>query len=133
MITVDKGKLKFLKAGRAVQVDVDREYRKGRAYKVRLEGSRTTKLPCVIVDSFRMNDGCWRLTIRQHVEEEQWFLAANPAGQRGDYTHDPHRAARGEPEAVDPRVVEKWAERAGGRDDLERRAQAHAARVARRG
>ena len=132
MILLDKAKLKFLLAGRAIDVDVPRAYDKRRIYSV---GVRPKHAVCraQILNATETADG-WTLTIRQHTEDVPVFLAANPGAIRADYTTNPARAAReanGSPiEAVrDDAWIAKVAAAASSRDDRLRRERAHAARL----
>lgn len=99
MIVLDRPKLKFLLAGRAITVDVTRTYRKGRSYAVGTSHKRSV-CRVQVLEIFELNDTTRRLTIKLSTEEKPRLLAANPAGMRSDYTNDPKRAAQGEPEAL---------------------------------
>lgn len=141
MIIVDRNHLKFLLSGRTIRVKVPREYRKGRSYNA---GTNTKKavVRVEIIDIYR-DTGHWELLIRQSAEEVVYYLSANPAGSRADYTTNPARAARN-PDGValqadaqdtgDRIVAAQWlqkiANEASERDDQRRREQAHQARIA---
>jgi hypothetical protein len=127
MIPVTAGTLKFILRGRAVRVEVPREYRKGKVYSAGTGPKRRCRV--VVVDVARLEGG-WELLVRHCSQPPVWYLAASPGAQRADYTSNPLRAAReanGSPiEAVE--VGERWLERraaeASERDDARRRESA---------
>lgn len=134
MIVVDKPMLKFLQAGRSVDITAPREYRKGSIQHV---GTRPKHpiLRVVILD--RWHDGdTWKLSVRHWTQDIPVYLAATFG--RGDYTTIAALAARerdGSPiEAVkrDDGWLTRRAAASSERDDLLRRQQAHAARIARK-
>lgn len=69
MIVVDRGRLKFLLAGRAVTVDVTREYRRHGVYALGIS-PRKSSCRVQVVERFRLNDGTWRLTIKRLSGDE---------------------------------------------------------------
>lgn len=133
MIVVDKPMLKFLLAGRAVDITAPREYKKGSIQHV---GIRAKRPICRVEVLERWHDGqVWKLSVRQWTQDTPLYLAATFS--RGDYTTVAAMAAReadGSPiEAV---RGDGWFERATAaaseRDDQLRREQAHAIRIARK-
>lgn len=106
MIVVDKAKLRFLLAGRTLEVDVTREYRRGRSYAL---GTSNTRSVCrvQVLERVELEDGSWKLTIRQSADAPR-LLAARPGPGR-DYVSDPHLAMRDEPEAVDSTTLDRFA------------------------
>jgi hypothetical protein len=138
MIVIDRPKLKFLLAGRAVNIDTPRRYKPGRTYPA---GTNKTACRVQILETVQLNPRQWRLTIRQVRQEKPVYLAANPGAIRADYTENPAKAARNPDgaalEAVrgtdDTRWLAKIAERNAERDDLLRRERAHRDRLERRG
>lgn len=106
MIVVDKGKLKFLLAGRITEVDVTTSYRKGRSYAVGTSHKRSI-CRAEVLELQELEDATWRLKIRLALDKPR-LLAARP-GPGHDYVSDPHLAMREEPEAVDARSLERYA------------------------
>ena len=98
MIVVDKRKLRFLLAGRTLELSAGREYRKGRDYAVgvnRKQICRATILSCEpAADGFVIR-------IRQHREVPLKFLARDPGAQRRDYVSEPSKAMLGEHAVLD--------------------------------
>ena len=93
MIIIDRPKLRFLLAGRTIQIDETRSYRKGRVYPLGVS-RRSAVCRIVVVDLEPLESG-WRVTIkRAAVDEPPMFLARDPAGMRRDYTPNPAKAAR---------------------------------------
>lgn len=140
MIIIDKPTLKFLRAGRAVNVTSTRNYRAGYSYAIGLTHKRTV-CRALIVDSTQTSDGTWTLILKQDLIDRPIFLAANPAGMRSDYTYSEARAARGtdrQPiEAVgstrdDAAWLQKRSREAADRDDQIRRERAHRERIERK-
>lgn len=99
MIIIDKPKLKFLLAGRAVQIEAGREYRKGRSYALGLSHKRSI-CRVEVLDVDGSDEMGWVLSVKLASTDTPRLLAADPAGMRSDYVSDPQKAARGEPEAL---------------------------------
>ena len=126
MIIIDRPKLRFLLAGRTIQIDETRSYRKGRVYPLGVS-RRSAVCRIVVVDLEPLESG-WRVTIkRAAVDEPPMFLARDPAGMRRDYTPNPAKAARdstGAIEVADPAFVARASRVAAERDDALRRERA---------
>lgn len=119
MIIVDQRKLRFLRAGRTIRVEVDRAYRQGRDYAA---GARQGRVVCrVHVLSCVPEAGAFVLEVRQHVELKERYLARNPGAQRRDYVLRPEEALRGEGAVIDGATLRRYAAEAYRRDDAVRR------------
>lgn len=128
MIVVSKANLRFLLAGRAIEVDVPREYRRGRSYAL---GTRHNRTVCrvQILACRQLADG-WRVTVRQMSGDEVRLLARS--GSRGYVTApveadpaDPdvlRGAASEEPEALSEEQVRHLARYRAARDRMVRSA-----------
>lgn len=124
LIVVEKPKLKFLLAGRPIQVDVRREYRKGRIYAIALPDRRSSVCRAMILDALETDLGIWRVTIRHAAEDRPRLLAARLGGPQGDYTDRLDRAAYGEPEPLSASDLDRYGSTSRWRDDLIRRGRA---------
>ena len=136
MIIIDRPKLRFLLAGRTIQIDETRSYRKGRVYPLGVS-RRSAVCRIVVVDLEPLESGWRESTIKRPCGRRAaaMFLARDPAGMRRDYTPNPAKAARdstGAIEVADPAFVARASRVAAERDDARRRELAKASRVKRR-
>lgn len=143
MILIDKPKLKFLLAGRAVNIEVSSpRYTKGRVYSVGLRHSRTI-CRAEVLTILTLENG-YELRLKHWTQDKAVYLAANPGAIRADYTSNPARAARerdgspieavaGEDLKADPwleRVVKQARERDVERKRTQKLERPRAARIA---
>lgn len=114
MILIEKGQLRFLLAGRPIEVDVTREHRKHRAYAVGIRHNRT--LCHIEVTAIEKLPAGWKLTIRKLTGDQVRLFSRS-----GGYVTAPVEAnpddpdvLRGadfhEPEAVDEETQEQLTE-----------------------
>jgi hypothetical protein len=133
MIELDSRKLRFLRAGRTVELDSPRSYATGKAITVQVHGEQRSRLRVQVLDA-QKHEGAWRLRVQQYSREEVWYLTANPGAQRNDYTQNPARAAREPSGGLIEAVrgdLDRYAREALKRDDQIRRERAHQARQSR--
>jgi hypothetical protein len=122
MIVIDSRKLRFLRAGRVLRVEVPREYRKGRDYAAGVRRNRTV---CrVYVLSCTPEADAFVLEIRHHADAGERYLARNPGAQRRDYVLRPQEALSGEGAVIDAATLARYAREAYKRDDAIRRDRA---------
>lgn len=109
MITLTKGQLRFLLAGRPINIDTQHQYRRGHIYAVAREGHRKSTCRALIIETHQTQPDSWRLTIALYTQQDPVYLAATSS--HGDYTTNPATAARetnGSPiERVDPTEIER--------------------------
>lgn len=122
MILIDAGRLKFLKAGRTLELDSPHRYRIGRDYDVGVKRDhpilRVTVLSCDPSGGDR-----YALRIRQNALEPARYLTRSAANTRS-YTDRPSAAARdrsGPLEAIPNEDLKRYARAAFERDDQIRR------------
>lgn len=98
MIVVERAKLKFLRSGRTLTVDIDpARYRRGRTYALGLTHRRQV---CRVEIVEILEHG---IRVRLATIDPPLLLAAR---SEYGYTHDPTKALSDEPEAVDPAELE---------------------------
>jgi hypothetical protein len=132
VILIDQRKLRFLKAGRVLSVEVRRPYRLGHDYSA---GHRHGHTVCrVRVLACTPIENGFTLEVCQHTQAPALYLARNPGAQRADYVPRPEQAAKdaaGPLEAPDPAWLRREALSAFRRDDERRRERAAEAYKAR--
>lgn len=137
MIRIDKPKFKFLYAGHELEVDVSREYRKGRVYAAGKAHNKTASCQ-VQVTSCKRREGGWTITVKRLSGDVVRLM-----GRSGGYVtaavelnpDDPDVLVGGwkrEPEPIDPLYVRRYAETNHARDEQLRREAAHRRRLERR-
>ena len=132
VIIIDRPKLRFLLAGRTIQIDQARTYHKGRTYPLGVS-TRSAICRVVVIDIEPLDPGQsgWRVTIKRAAIDDPPLYLARP-GCAAHPTPNPASAARdstGAIEAADPAFMARASRLAAERDDLLRRETAKQNRI----
>lgn len=119
---VTEAQINRLHRGGRVELDVDFRPKVGETYAAQLAKGRRRALDVSVIGAEKLEPGRWRvLVIKGCRVETPLLLKARPGTD--DYTERPGLAMRDEPEPIDPKARDAYAERARQAADEKRKAQ----------
>lgn len=122
-VIVTEGQINQLHRGARVELEIDSRPTIGETYAAHLAKGQKRSLDVTVVNVEKIQPGRWRVVIVKGARvEAPLLLKARPGTD--DYTERPGLAMRDEPEPIDPKARDAYAERARAAADAKRAAAA---------